>query len=156
MKSQPLSRVFRMIATTVACLLALVFAPIALALGLAWFAWRLGVYATAKRASGTITGWTGEGDPGHIEAAVAHPHLTFTDHDDVERAFTSRIGYNIYDDPPPQGEIPVRFHLTPVFYAEIDDRAQWFTGPALLVLLAVCGSFITWLARLLALPWFWA
>ncbi len=121
--------------------LAIAAAPLALALGVVWFLWRLGVYATAKTAAADITGWTGEGNPRNIETAVAHPHLRFVDHLGDEQTFTSRIGYNIYDDPPPKGALPVRYHLRP-FAAEIDDKAQWFTGPCLTVAFALVGSFI--------------
>jgi hypothetical protein len=125
--------------------LALAAAPLALGLGAVWLVWRLGVYLTAKTAAADIIGWTGDGDPQQIDTAVARPHLRFTDAAGVEQQFTSRIGFNIYDDPPPTGALPVRYHIRP-FSAEIDDRGHWFTGPCLTIALALVGSFIaaTW------------
>jgi hypothetical protein len=133
---------------------AIAFAPIALALSAAWFLARTVIYATAKRASAEIVGWQGQGDPEQVETAVAYPELTFLDHDDVGRRFTSRIGFRVHDDPPPQGLQRIRYHTWPRFYAELDRPSELFTGPVLAMVLALTGTFLGWLARLLALTWF--
>jgi hypothetical protein len=133
--------------------LAIATAPLALALGALWLLWRLGVYLTAKTGAAEITGWTGEGDALRLEQALAHPQLRFVDVAGQEREFTSRIGYNIYDDPPPKGALPIRYHVRP-FSAEIDDRSHWFTGPCLTIAFAVMGTFIGSVWRSVAATWF--
>jgi hypothetical protein len=145
-----MTRAVQIIAIAAAFLLALAFAPMALGCGVLWFAWRAGLYATATRGAGEIIGWTGEGDADHIEQALAFPKLKFEGHDGVVRIFTSRMGYNIYDDPPPKGSLPIRYHLSPRLAAEIDDKAHWFTGPALMIAAALLGSFVSSVWRTVA------
>lgn len=133
--------------------LAIAIAPLALGLGAVWFLWRLAVYASATRGEAEIVGWTGEGEPEPIERALAHPKLRFVDHTGEVRAFTSRVGFNIYDDPPPTGPQPVRYHLRP-FHAELDDKAHWFTGPALTIAFALLGSYVAGVWRSLFATFF--
>jgi hypothetical protein len=138
---------------------AIAFAPIALGLSLAWFAGRGLVYATAKRATADIVDWQGRGDvadlqAGEVATALAFPVLVFEDHDGATRRFVSRIGFRIHDEPPPAGRQRIRYHVRPWFFAELDWPSEWFTGPVLALVLALAGTFLGWLARLLALPWF--
>ena len=131
--------------------LAIGFAPLALAIAAMWFLWRSLLYATAKQAMAEITGWTGEGDPEqNIEAAVARPMLRFTDHDGMVHTVQSRIGFRVHDAPPEGDQLIVRYHTRPRIFAELDDRSEWFTGPALAVVLALSGTFLAWLGSLLA------
>jgi hypothetical protein len=136
------TRAAQMVAIAAAFLLALVFAPVALGLGALWLLFRIVVYASATRGSAEIVGWTGEGSADDIERALAFPKLSFEGHDGATRVFISRMGYNIYDDPPPKGSLPIRYHLAPRFSAEIDDKAHWFTGPALTIAAALLGTFV--------------
>lgn len=145
-----MTRVVQIGAIGAAFLLALAFAPVALGCGVLWFVWRAAVYASATRGTGEIIGWTGEGDAAHIERALAYPKLTFEGHDGALRTFTSKMGYNIYDDPPPKGGLPIRYHLSPRVMAEIDDKAHWFTGPALMIAAAGLGSFVSSVWRTVA------
>lgn len=138
----------------VAFAVALILAPAALALGGLWLIWRLGVYASARQGQAEIIGWAGEGKPDAIEAAQAFPRLRFEAYDGVVRTFTSRMAFNIYDDPPPTGGLPIRYHLAPRLYAEIDDKAQWFTAPALTIAAALLGTFVAAVWRPLAAFWF--
>jgi hypothetical protein len=147
-------RIAEILALIAVFLLALVMAPLALGVGVLWFVGRLLLYAGARRGSAEIIGWVGQGDAALIEEAKAFPRLTFTGHDGATRVFTSRMGFNIYDDPPPTGAQPIRYHLLPRFYAEIDDKAHWFTGPALAVAAALLGSFLAGVWRSTLGVWF--
>jgi hypothetical protein len=149
-----MSRAAQMTAIVAAFLLALVLAPLALALGLAWLVWRVGVYATARVGTGEIIGWSGEGQAAAIETAQAFPRLSYQAHDGALRVFTSRMAFNVYDDPPPTGGLPIRYHLSPRPYAEIDDKAHWFTGPVLTIAAALLGIFVTAVWRPIAAFWF--
>lgn len=135
-------RAIEIIALVAVFLLALVMAPVALVVATLWGLGRFLIYAGARRGSAEIVGWVGQGNAELIEEAQAFPRLSFTGHDGVTRVFTSRLGFNIYDHPPPKGAQPIRYYLFPRFYAEIDDKAHWFTGPALAAAAALLGTFI--------------
>jgi hypothetical protein len=143
----------RLIIGVVFVVIGLLMAPLALGVAAVWFLWSGLVYATAKRATGEIAGWTGVGDPAQIETAIAHPIITFVDHDGVTRTVTSRVPFRIHDNPPPAGPQHVRYHLTPRFWAELDDPSHWFAGPVLAVVFALVGVFLAWVLRVLR---FWS
>lgn len=147
-------RFTRLLGFAAILLLAIVLSPVALAISAAWFIWRGVVYATARQAYADIVGWVGEGAAEAIESALAYPIVEFADHDGQPRRFTSRFGFRIYDDPPPAGRQVVRYHLKPVFHADLDRPSDWFTGSALSVVLALFGTFLAWAGRMLALPLF--
>lgn len=139
----------RAVIAIVFVVIGLIMAPLALGAAGVWFVWRGLVYATAMRATGDIMSWTGEGEASQIEAAVAHPIVRYVDQNGAERIFTSRVPFRIHDDPPPAGPQPVRYHLKPVVWAELDDPGHWFAGPVLAVVFALVGVFLAWAARVL-------
>lgn len=149
-----MSQVVQLIAIIAAFFLALVLAPLALGMSALWLVGRALVYATATPGRGDIIGWTGKGSRDEIEAAQAFPRLSFVGYDGAVRSFTSRMAFNIYDEPPPTGALAVRYHLKPRLYAEIDNKAHWFTGPVLAIAAALLGTLIAAFWRPVAALWF--
>lgn len=137
--------------------LALSVAPVALGIGLAWFLWRLGSYATAKIVTAEIVDWRHDRQADQPTASIAYAQLHFVDDAGRERLVSSTQGIPTDPtvaaiDPLPEGPIRLRYRLWP-FLALEDDKAVWFTGPCILLAAAILGTMLTMLFRFSPLAW---
>lgn len=138
-------------------LLALSIAPLALAVGVAWFLWRLGSYATADSVDAEIIEWRHDRIADPPTASIAYAQLQFTDNAGREHIVSSTVGIPTDPtvasiDPLPEGPIRLRIRRWPFLVLE-DDKALWFTGPCILLATAILGTMLKVMFRFSPLGW---